>query len=148
MYITILPYYSIRILVSYWWCFKLCFWDLNKRENRAWLKVTDTVFFFWTMSIILIFKKKHSILGAGSVFCFHHQVKMHLTWWTPYIELFSVTGYHKTVNWLRYAKRKPWTQTDQTIDTTRNPEHIYLKFLTPLTPCVEKVVNFHGQVSL
>ena len=45
-------------------------------------------------------------------------------------------------------QKKQWTQTDQTIDTTRNPEHIYLKLLTPLTPCVEKVMNFHGQLSL
>jgi hypothetical protein len=26
----------------------------------------------------------------------------------------------------------------------KNPEHMYLKFLTPLTPLVEKIVNFHG----
>jgi len=24
---------------------------------------------------------------------------------------------------------------------TKNPEHMYLKFLTPLTPSVEKIVN-------
>jgi hypothetical protein len=26
----------------------------------------------------------------------------------------------------------------------KNPEPLYLKFLTPLTPSVEKIVNLHG----
>jgi hypothetical protein len=26
----------------------------------------------------------------------------------------------------------------------KNPEHTYLKFLTPVTPSVEKIVKFHG----
>jgi len=27
----------------------------------------------------------------------------------------------------------------------KNPEHVYLEFLTPLTPSVEKTVNLHGK---
>jgi len=32
----------------------------------------------------------------------------------------------------------------QITDTTNNPEHTYLKFVTLLTPAVEKIVNLHG----
>jgi hypothetical protein len=37
------------------------------------------------------FKTHH----LGSWLCFCIQVRTHLTWWTPWIELFSVTEYHR-----------------------------------------------------
>jgi len=34
--------------------------------------------------------------------------------------------------------------TDKTKILKKTPEHMYLKFLTPLTPSVEKIVNLYG----
>jgi hypothetical protein len=46
---------------------------------------------------------------------------------------------------LKTIKKGPQTQTDQTTDTTKkNPEHMYLIFVTPLTPSVQKIVFLHG----
>jgi hypothetical protein len=36
---------------------------------------------------------------------FHFQAQKHLTWWTPYIKLFTVTGYHTNINLLRSCPR-------------------------------------------
>ena len=45
------------------------------------------------------------------------------------------------------CKKQPQTQTVQTTDATKkkkNPLHMYLRLLTPLTPSVEKIVYLHG----
>jgi len=66
----------------------LTFWDnlsapysrikKSKRENRAWLKLTDAIFFFGTSSTMQFFKPT----CFRSQLCFRFQVKKHLTWWT------------------------------------------------------------------
>jgi len=88
----------------------------------------------------------------------------HLTWWTSQTKLFSVTGPHRNrkmaIGKLKiYYKPQTYTWIIPQIKTPKksyelrlirlqtlhkNPEHMYLKFLTPLTPSVEKIVKFHG----
>jgi len=51
-------------------------------------------------------------LDASSVPAFRQ--KKYLTWWTPQSKLFSVTGYHRKGNLLRYVPEKrssPWVIT-------------------------------------
>jgi hypothetical protein len=52
---------------------------INKRET-AQLKLTDTIFFFGTLSLVLCFKEAGRF---GSRVCFRFQAKKHLTWWSP-----------------------------------------------------------------
>jgi len=52
----------------------------SKRENRAWLRFTDTVFFLGTLSIIQFFKETQRF-ERWLHFC--SQGTKHLTWWTP-----------------------------------------------------------------
>ena len=66
----------------------LTFWDnlptpysrikKSKRENRAWLKLTDVIFFFRTLSTMQLFKP--ACFRSQQCFCF--QAKKDLTWWT------------------------------------------------------------------
>jgi hypothetical protein len=55
------------------------------------------------MSIVLFFKKQ-DVAEAGSIAGFRQ--KKHLSWWTPSNKLFSITGYHRNSNLLRYAPEK------------------------------------------
>ena len=149
------------------------------RQKGVWLKLIDTIFLFWTLSITQFFKDARRF---RSRLCFRLQANKHLTWWTAYIELFSVIGQHRNSNLLRYApenkssprvitgkwllkkyklttrlKNKTWTNPQITNHKNsyelrlirsqtqhKNPEHTYLKFLTPLIS-VEKIVNLlHG----
>jgi hypothetical protein len=65
---------------------------LNKRENGAWLSLTDTIFFLLALSIIRFFKDAQ---WFGSLGWFHYEAKKHLTWWTSQTKLSSVSGPHR-----------------------------------------------------
>jgi hypothetical protein len=39
----------------------------------------------------------------GSQLSFHLQAKKRLTWWMPYIKLYTVTGHNRNSNLLRHA---------------------------------------------
>ena len=53
-----------------------------------------------TLSTVWFFKELQHF-GIRLYFCF--QAKKHLTWWTPWIALFSITGHHRNSNLLRYV---------------------------------------------
>jgi hypothetical protein len=72
----------------------------SKRENRALEKFTDKIFFFGTLSIIWFLKDPKCV---GSWLWLHFQANMHLTWWTPFIEFFSITGNPRNSNLFRYV---------------------------------------------
>jgi len=48
------------------------------------------------------FLKKHVILKDVSV-SISRQKKKHLTWWTTWLELFSIIGHHRNTNLLKYV---------------------------------------------
>jgi hypothetical protein len=81
------------------------------------VKLNDTIFFFGTSGIL--FLKKHISFGSLLHFCF--QANKHLTWWTPYIKLLAVTGYHRNRNLLRYVSedRFPPMIANRKIATTK-----------------------------
>ena len=63
--------------------------------------------------------------------------------WTDMTKL--IVTFSNFVNTPKNRKKETWTQTDQTTHTKhKNPEYIYSKFLTSLTPSVEKIANIHG----
>jgi hypothetical protein len=72
-------------------------------------------------------------------------------------DLVEENGFGKIKNYLQYSKIKPGTihklKTIRRYNELRmigpqtqhkNPEHIYFKLLTPLTPSVEKIVKLCG----
>jgi len=66
---------------------------INKRGDRAWLKLTDTIFFLGHCP--------SSYFGSRP--SFHFQTEKHLTWQTPLIELSLVIGHHRNSNLLKYV---------------------------------------------
>jgi hypothetical protein len=67
----------------------------SKTENRALENFTDKIFFLGTVSITLFLKDAKHI---GSWLCLNFQANMHLTWWTPCTEFFSITGNSRNSN--------------------------------------------------
>ena len=55
----------------------------SKTQNRAWMKLTDTILFFRTLFITQCFKDTWHF---RSWICFNLYTKKHLFWWTPQIE--------------------------------------------------------------
>ena len=80
-----------------------CFKGHEKiQENTAQRKLTDTVFFLGGGHCPLSnFFKELQHFGIRLCFCF--QAKQHLTWWTPWIELFLITGHCRNSNLIRYV---------------------------------------------
>jgi hypothetical protein len=70
----------------------------KERTEHAWNSLT--LFLSWGFVHRLIFREPWRF---GSLLCVHFQGKKHITWWTPYIELFSNTGDHRSNNLLRYV---------------------------------------------
>jgi hypothetical protein len=134
---------------------------VNKRENGAWLNLTDTICFLLALSIIRFFKDAHWFEWSG---WFHCETQKHLTWWTSQTKLFSITGPHRnrkmvigklkinykpqTYTWTNLQIKNQWKSYEVRLirpqTQHKNSEHMYLKFLTSLTPSVEKIVKFHG----
>ena len=58
----------------------------SRTENRTWIKLTDTIFFFGTFFITQCFKDTRRF---GSRIYFNLHLKKHLMWWIPYTESYS-----------------------------------------------------------
>jgi hypothetical protein len=65
---------------------------VDKRQNTAWLKLTDTIYFFG--------------LRPSSNFFKISMTSRHLTWWTPQIKLISVTGHHRNRKLVKICVRE------------------------------------------
>jgi hypothetical protein len=50
---------------------------IDKRENRGWLQLFDTVFFLWTVPVVWSFKRARCFRSQR---CCHLQAKRYLTW--------------------------------------------------------------------
>ena len=72
----------------------------SKRENRVWLKLQDTIFFFGACTSSNFLNKAWYF---RSQFCFHFQAKNLLTWWFPYIALFIISEHLRNSTLLRNA---------------------------------------------
>jgi hypothetical protein len=83
----------------------------SDRENRAWVKWTEIIFFFWgALSIVQFFQEAQC---CGSPLCsrFREQKKKHLTWWTPWLSYSYSLGSIGTVRYAPESRSSPRVRT-------------------------------------
>jgi hypothetical protein len=145
----------------------------SKRENKAWQKLTDTIFLFLNFVHRLISCRDAQCFRSW--LCFSFQAKKEapnsgaslgrviLNDWAPetvtcYVfengsshrkmvtEKLIKTTRLKNITWTntQINRKKKKHELIQTTDSKQNSRTRVLTFLTPLTPFVEKTVNLHG----